>query len=95
MKDLEGITFELDEAAFHLRELAEEFRSGKLGEDDDPALEVMLGHVLDHLCRAWNARELDADEKMALSQDEFERMSNSVPNFQLNRKLQIGTYGDA
>ena len=92
MKDLPGIAGDLSEAALHLQELVAEIRSGKIQDRDDPAVEVVLGHVLDHICYAWNARELSGDEKFKLSQEEYEDMASAVPNFQLNRRLMEGTW---
>jgi hypothetical protein len=92
MKDLPGIAGDLSEAVLHLQELVAEIRSGKIQERDDPAVEVVLGHVLDHICYVWNARELSGDEKFKLSQKEYEDMASAVPNFQLNRRLMEGTW---
>ena len=76
----------------HLNELVAEIREGKTKEDDDPCLEVMLGHVLDHICYAWNARDLSAEEKYQMSQDAYQELTNLVPNFQCSRKLKDGSY---
>lgn len=75
------VQFDLQEAQVHLRELVAELKDGTMRTGDTPALAVQLGHVLDHLCMAWNARELSPEEKAALSQDDHDRMCNTVPNF--------------
>ena len=69
----------------HLSELIEEMESGEIGEDDWAALAVNLGHVMDHLCYAWNVRDLSFDEQAEESQEEFERKTNGVPNFGMER----------
>ena len=81
------IEFELGEALVHLESLVAEIRNGKVGSDDAPGLAVDLGHILDHISRAWNCKDMSPDEKSKLSQEEFERLSNTVPNFSGGRVL--------
>ncbi len=55
--------------------------------DDTPELAVELGHILDHICEAWNARDLSLEQMAAVSQAEHSRMCNTVPNFHAERVL--------
>ena len=75
------VEFQLAEASLHLQDLVLEFRNGTIGEDDEPCLAVSLGHVLGHLCMAWNAKHQSVEEVSSLPQDEFDRLCNTVPNF--------------
>jgi hypothetical protein len=75
------VQFELSEALVHLRDFVAEIRGGKLHVDDEPELAVQLGHILDHISLAWNCKDMAVEEIGALSQSEFERLSNTVPNF--------------
>jgi hypothetical protein len=78
---------EIGEALIHLEDLVAEFRSGKIQERDDPALAVQLGQVLDHMSIAWNCKDMTPDQRAALSQEDFERLANTVPNFTGGRVL--------
>ena len=81
------VQFELAEASVHLQELVVELREGKIDGRGEPAVSVQLGHILDHLCRAWNCKDMSPEQHAALSQAEFERLSNTVPNFLGERVL--------
>lgn len=81
------VEFDLGEALIHLDSLVAELRSGKIGSDDEPAIAVELGHILDHISRAWNCKDMTPEEKSRLSQEEFERLSNTIPNFLGERVL--------
>jgi hypothetical protein len=75
------VEFELGEALIHLQSLVAEFRDGKIQPRDEPALAVQLGHILDHISVAWNCKDMTPAQRAALPQAEFERLSNTVPNF--------------
>ena len=81
---------DLEEASVHLQDLVTELREGKIGEDDTPAVSIQLAHIMDHICRAWNCKDQTDGQRAALSQEEFERLSNTVPNF-LGEKV-MGEY---
>ena len=83
----ETVERELGEALVHLQDLVGEFRAGNIQERDEPALAVQLGHVLDHISVAWNCKDMTPDQRALLSQTEFERLSNTVPNFTGGRVL--------
>ena len=79
--DIAAVEFELEEALIHLQDLVDEFRAGKIKADDEPALAVDLGHILDHISLAWNCKDMTPDQRAVLSQEDFERLCNTVPNF--------------
>jgi len=79
--NVEIVKRDLDEALVHLQDLVNEFRAGKIQEDDEPVVAVNLGHILDHISRAWNCKDMSWEQRASLSQGEFERLSNTVPNF--------------
>jgi len=81
------VQFELAEASEHLQSLVAELREGKIDGQSEPVIAVQVAHVLEHLCRAWNCKDMTPEEYSALSQDEFERLSNTVPNFLGERVL--------
>ena len=75
------VRFELAEALMHLQTLVAEFHEQRVQSDDPAALAMGLDHVLDHLCFAWNIRDMSPEAKSDLPQAEFERLTNTVPNF--------------
>ena len=81
------VDFDVGEALIHLESLVGELRSGQIKSDDEPALAVQLGHILDHICLAWNCKDMTPEQKSKLSQEEFEQLSNTVPNFYGGRVL--------
>ena len=50
--DIDSLKFQLREMQTHLQSCLERLERGKIGADDDAALAVELGHLLDHLCLA-------------------------------------------
>ena len=83
----EHITFALGGALVHLESLVSDLRENRLGSDDAPELAVELGHILDHICDAWNTREMTAEQIAARSHEDFLRHTDTVPNFQGSRIL--------
>ncbi len=81
------IQFELYEASIHLQGFFDELRDGKIAESDTPVLTVQMAHIMDHLCRAWNCKDLSSEDHANLSQVEFERLSHTIPNFMGERIL--------
>ena len=75
------VEFQLTEASLHLQDLVLKFRNGTIGEADEPCLAVSLGHVLGHLCMTWNAKHQSIEDVASVSQNEFGRLCNTVPNF--------------
>jgi hypothetical protein len=86
--DPTSVVFQLSEAREHLDELINELREGRLGDEPDIDLQFSLEHIIDHLCFAWNARDLSIREVAELTQEDFERCCQTVPDFFGNRTLQ-------
>lgn len=86
--DVQATLFELSAMREHLDALIRGIESGDVGEDDFGAFQIQIEHLLDHLCFAWNARELSGKQRAKLSQEEFERLIRVVPNPFGNRTLQ-------
>jgi hypothetical protein len=77
----ETVARDIGEALIHLQDLVADFRSGKIQTRDEPTVAVQLGHVLDHICLAWNCKDMAPEQRAKVSQEEHERLSNTVPNF--------------
>ena len=78
---IQTVEFNLGEASLHLQQLVADLRAGRMDSSSEPELSVQLAQILDHLCLAWNCKDLTPEQRGALSQEEFERLSNTVPNF--------------
>ena len=85
--NIKTVDNELGEALIHLQDLVAEFRAGKIGARDEPALAVQLGHILDHISIAWNCKDMTPEQRASIRQTDFERLSNTVPNFTGGRVL--------
>lgn len=83
----ETVSWELGEALVHLQNLVTELRAGKIQSDDEPALAVQLGHILDHISIAWNGKDMTPEQRSALPFEQFDRLSNTVPNFMGGRVI--------
>ncbi|MDQ8209722.1 hypothetical protein QEH52_19545 [Coraliomargarita sp. SDUM461003] len=90
--NLDHLEFQISELHDHVGTLLNEIREGKMKEDCEGGLEVDLGHLLDHICWAWNLKECSIEQSSSLSDEEFLRASNSIPNFGLERTLLKGTH---
>lgn len=74
------VTFNLHEAAIHLRQLIAEIEAGEFEECAD--LRVDLGHISWHLCRAWHARRLTSRQEENLTDHLYDQITSRVPNWQ-------------
>jgi hypothetical protein len=76
---------ELDEAKIAIDQLMNDIRSGTCDAVEDLSpLAVDIEHILCHISRAWHFRALSDSTIDHLSQEEFNRMSYSVPNLFFN-----------
>jgi hypothetical protein len=83
----EGVKHELAEVVRHAQQTIEAIDRGARSPADDDGLTIDLGHILDHLCRAWNCRNLAPETIERLPEEQFDEFSDTVPNFQHRRKL--------
>jgi hypothetical protein len=81
------LEFEIAELHEHVGDLLLAIRNGELSDFGEVSLSVHLGHLLDHIDLAWNLKDREGEEIANLSQNEFERAMNTVPNFGFNRHL--------
>jgi hypothetical protein len=77
------VGFELHEAQDALLAILAELQDGEYQTlADMGGLRVTLAHVLDHLCRSWHGRNLAVTEWADQSQEAFDAMSSTVPNWE-------------
>lgn len=88
--NIDSLKFQLREMQSHLQSCLADLESGKIEADDDASLAVDLGHLLDHLCLAWNTRDIPVGKFGNVSDDDFAAHANTVPNFGSSRR--IGRY---
>lgn len=83
-----AICFELREARNAIDALITEIQLGKHDEDENLSpLSYLFGHIQSHLCRAWHSKWMSDEDLDTLSKDEFNEMSDSVPNWTISLKL--------
>ena len=75
-----NILYELEEAQCHLEELLNKIKYRKLEDNDGHSLAIMIAHIIGHFAFAWNTRNMSSEEVDNLSQDEFEKLSNTIPD---------------
>lgn len=80
------LLLELDEARKHLTELIDNVRANEFDTPDD--IRFHIEHLIDHLCHAWNTRELTPEQHAAMSQEEFQGYCSTVPDAFGQRKLE-------
>jgi hypothetical protein len=83
-------SFQLNEARVHLDDLLREVRARWVDHDEDVAIAIGLGHVLEHLNLAWHYRAKSVEQVSAESQDEFETRCNHVPRLTPGLRLLDG-----
>ncbi len=81
---------ELNEAQVHIQSLIGRLRASPIQEDEDFALSIDFGHILEHLNRAWHYRRMSEQEVDRLLQENFEECGKSIPNFGFEMRLLSG-----
>ncbi|MFN3165730.1 MAG: hypothetical protein ACE37H_01560 [Phycisphaeraceae bacterium] len=89
----EQAIFQLDELGVHVRELIDEIDQGRYDEDGDLSYEVAVAHLLDHLAMAWHYARLSNEQIDAITQADFERLTNAVPDLMPGRTI-VDPYDD-
>jgi len=77
----ENVKMDLGEALIHLQDLVADLRDGKIQSCDEPTLAVQLKEIMEHIHHAWNCKDMTPEQIMAHSQEEYERLCYTVPNF--------------
>jgi hypothetical protein len=72
---------QLQEARVHLDALISMLKDAPIDDDEDFGLSIYFQHVLEHLVLAWHFRSKSDEEAAKLSQEEFNKLCSSIPNF--------------
>lgn len=83
-------SFHLHEARVHLDGMLREIRARWVDQDEDVAIAIGLGHVLEHLNLAWHYRSKSVEQVSAESQEEFEAQGCLVPRLTPGLRLLEG-----
>lgn len=83
-------SFQLHEATVHLDGLLREVRARWVDQDEDVAIAIGLGHILEHLNRAWHYRSKSVEQVSAESQEAFEAQCRLVPRLTPSCRLLEG-----
>lgn len=70
-----------DSVSVQLGEVLDAIQFAETRCDSDPALWVSLGEVLGHLCLAWHRRSLGPLQFFNGSDESYERLATTVPNW--------------
>jgi hypothetical protein len=81
---------QLSGAKVALDECIHKVNSGNYDEEATLTMAIDFEQVLYHLCLAWHFKHMTDEERGSLSQEEFNRLSKTVPNFGFELKLMSG-----
>lgn len=78
---------ELEELKDHIEILTTQLANGDYDLEGNLSYQVILSHLMEHINRAWHLSKLTNREIDDLSQEAFERITNSIPKLDYNFKL--------
>lgn len=90
----EAVRQELSEALLALQKCQRKNEAGDYNDNGPLAIAVDFQQVLLHLCLAWHFKGMSHDEIRNLTQQEFDSLANTVPNFGFMLKLLPGIDAD-
>lgn len=84
-----AVTMELRDATEHLRDLIKEVEAGHYDPDGEYYYSTAIRHIYQHLNRSYHYCDKTDDEIDAISQKEFNSLSDTLPDFHSDMKLYI------
>lgn len=92
VRPLGNASFELGEASVHLEDLLREVSTcwvGEGGEEGvcDISFGLSLGHIIEHLNRAWHGRSKSPEQVQAESSDAFAVQAATIPRWTPNLRM--------
>ena len=85
-----AVELQLSEAKLALDAALEKTKAGQYDEEAPLVMAIDFEQVLYKLCLAWHFKHMTPEGIEALPQKEFDRLSNTVPNFGFELKLMSG-----
>ena len=81
---------QLSGAKVALDECVEKLKAGEYDDGAPLVMAVDFEQVLYRLCLAWHFKNMTDEERAALSQEDYKKLSNTVPNFGFELNLMSG-----
>jgi hypothetical protein len=85
-----AVALQAAEAKLALNTILQKAQSGEYDDEAPLVIAIDFEQVLYKLCLAWHFKRLSDQEIEALPEDEFIRLSNTVPNFGFSLRLLSG-----
>lgn len=85
-----AVALQLSEAKLALETALEKAKVGIYDDASPVVVAIDFQHVLYKLCLAWHLKNMTDEELNKLPHEDFERLSNTVPNFGFELKLMPG-----
>ena len=79
--------WQLTELADHLKTVVSEIESGRYDVDGDLSYQVALAHLMDHLVLAWHYAQMPDEQIDALTQEQFEQLTDAIPKLGIEQRL--------
>ena len=86
----QAVRKQLGEALLALQKCQQKTETGAYDADGPLAIAADFQHVLLHLCLAWHFKDMTHEQIQALTQQEFDHLAQTVPNFGFQLKLMSG-----
>lgn len=81
---------QLSGAKVALDECIEKLTCGDYDDEVPLVIAIDFEQILYHLCLAWHFKGMTDEQRERLSEEDFKRLSNTVPNFGFELKLMSG-----
>ena len=85
-----AVELQLSEAMLALASALEKTKQGKYDQEAPLVMAIDFEQVLYKLCLAWHFKNMSNDQIHTLSEAEFKRLSNTIPNFGFELRLMSG-----
>ncbi len=81
--------FQLSELVSHIEDVIKDIDAGRYDDDGDVDVvyQVDLGHLLDHLSRAWHFAHMCDDQIDSLTQEQYEQITHAIPKLGIDQRL--------
>jgi len=85
-----AVAMQLSGARVALDECIRKVNAGDFDDEAPLVMAIDFEQVLYNLCLAWHVKNMTDEERAALSQEDYKRLSNTVPNFGFELMLMSG-----
>lgn len=78
---------QLDELGEHIQDVIARMEGGRYDEEGDLSYVIDIAHLMDHLVEAWHYAHLCDDKIRGMAQDDYVKVTCSIPKFQRGYRL--------